>query len=266
VGTMTPPFGWVGGKTKLAKEIIKLMPPHELYVEVFGGALAVLYAKERSKREVVNDINGDLINLHKIIKTRPETLSMYLNTMLISREIFEGIKKGEINPRNDIERAAFFYYVLLNSFNKNICSNASFAMNAKKRGANNIYKSFIKHSERLKRATIENKDFEYIIKNYDTYKTFFYLDPPYVGTEGYYKGSVETFTFEDHKRLADILKNIKGKFLLSYNDCDEVRELYKDFYITTAETNYTLRGGREGWSTAKELFITNYKPKNLFNN
>jgi len=252
---MKPPFGWVGGKTRLAKKIIKLIPPHELYVEVFGGALAVLYAKERSKREVINDIDGELINLHKIIKTRPETLSMYLNTMLISRELFNNIKNGELKPRNDIERAAFFYYKIQNSFGS---TNTTFAMNAKKRGVNNIYKSFLKHSERLKMVTIENKDFSYILKHYDKPFTFFYLDPPYVGTEKYYKNLAEGFTLDDHKRLADILKNIKGKFLLSYNDCKLVRELYKDFVIIDINTKYILNGSKP--KDAKEVLVMNYNP------
>ena len=70
------PFGWIGGKSKLAKDIIELIPKdHTTYVEVFGGALSVFYAKEKSKLEVVNHINSELINLHKAIRNNPETLS-----------------------------------------------------------------------------------------------------------------------------------------------------------------------------------------------
>lgn len=70
---LKPPFGWVGGKTKLAKQIVSLIPEdHNLYVEVFAGALSVLYAKEvpqRAKyREVINDYNGELVNLYRCIK------------------------------------------------------------------------------------------------------------------------------------------------------------------------------------------------------
>lgn len=69
------PFWWVGGKSKLAKDIVDLIPQdHRKYVEVFGGALSVLYAKEKSKLEVVNDINSELVNLHRAIRTNPQTL------------------------------------------------------------------------------------------------------------------------------------------------------------------------------------------------
>lgn len=83
------PFGWVGGKTQLAKDIINLIPnDHKTYIEVFGGAGSVLYQKEPSKLEVLNDINSELINLHRIIRNNPQSLSMYLNDLLISRDIF----------------------------------------------------------------------------------------------------------------------------------------------------------------------------------
>ena len=88
------PFGWVGGKTKLAKDIIDLIPQdHKIYIEVFGGAGSVLYQKEPSKLEVFNDINSELINLHRAIRNNPQSLSMYLNDLFISREIFDDIKK-----------------------------------------------------------------------------------------------------------------------------------------------------------------------------
>ena len=108
------PFGWVGGKSKLATDIVSLIPHnHTTYVEVFGGALSVFYSKEKSKLEVVNDINSELINLHKSIRTNPQTLSFYLNQMLISREIFEDIRHKRISPRNNIEAAAFYLYQLV---------------------------------------------------------------------------------------------------------------------------------------------------------
>lgn len=105
--TLKAPFAWVGGKSKMAKEIVERMPPHTCYAEVFAGSLSVLYAKERpfaKYNEVVNDWNEDLINLHKIIQTRPQSLQLELNRMLSGRIFFkDSITK---TPRNDIERAA----------------------------------------------------------------------------------------------------------------------------------------------------------------
>ena len=110
------PFAWIGGKSKLADDIVALFPDHRLYVEVFGGALNVLYRKPCAikQAEVINDINGELINLHRAIRTNPQSLSMYLSTLLISRELFADILSGRMKPRNNIERAAFYFYY--NSF------------------------------------------------------------------------------------------------------------------------------------------------------
>ena len=98
------PFGWVGGKSKLAKDIVALIPEHKTYIEVFGGALSVLYAKEKSKLEVINDLNSELINLHRSIRNNPQTLSFYLNNLLISRELFYDIKKGKRGVYNELLR------------------------------------------------------------------------------------------------------------------------------------------------------------------
>ena len=77
-------------------------------------------------------------------------------------------------------------------------------------------------AERLRNVVIENKDFEALIKTYDRENTLFYCDPPYVGTEGYYQTG---FGEKQHRALSERLSAIKGKFLLSYNDCELVREL-----------------------------------------
>ena len=97
------PFGWVGGKTQLAPDIIKQIPnDHKTYVEVFGGAGSVLYQKEPSRLEIFNDINSELINLHRIIRNNPQSLSIYLNDLLISRDIFQDIKTKHLKGRNNI--------------------------------------------------------------------------------------------------------------------------------------------------------------------
>jgi len=258
---LKPPFSWVGNKTKLAKQIVSLIPEdHDLYVEVFAGALSVLFAKElpqRAKyREVVNDYNEELINLHRCIRKNPATLQFYLNQLLISREIFEDIKNRCYKPRNNIERAALYFYMIKVSFGT---KGENFGMYAKSMKPQNIYKDFYKYAKRLKFVTIENMDFEKLIKTYDREEAFFYCDPPYVGTENYYKNK-KTFDIDDHKRLFETLKNIKGRFLLSYNDCDFVRKMYKDFnLLQSKKLEYTLGKNVHNKSkVVRELYITNY--------
>lgn len=252
---LKPPFAWVGGKSKIAKAIVELMPKHSSYVEVFGGSLAVLYAKERlghKYTEVVNDLNGELINLHRIIQTKPQSLSLELQRMLTSREIFYAIKKGEIKPRNKIQAAAFYYYLIINSFG-GMCG--TFAMTKRARSPKRLYRDFSVYSKRLNGVSIENRDFKSLIQTYDHNDCLFYLDPPYVGTEKYYKND-KTFDLQDHKDLCEILKAIKGKFILSYNDCELVRELYKEFRIELISIDYRLNMRKR--KSVKDLLILNY--------
>ena len=101
--------------------------------------------------------------------------------------------------------------------------------------------------------------FNKLIPLYDKDDAFFYVDPPYVSTESYYK-NIGEFGIKEHEELAELLSNIKGKFLLSYNDSVVVRELYKGFNIkSTKEIRYTLGANMHGKKkSVNEVFITNY--------
>ena len=230
------------------------MPLHNTYAEVFGGSLAVLYAKERpctKYTEVVNDSNSDLVKLHKIIQTRPQSLQMELQRMLIGRDFFlESLSK---KPRNNIEKAALYYYSISNSFGGMM---SNYIIYKKTRSPKNIYKSFKVYAERLKKVNIENMDFRKFIQYYDDDLTLFYIDPPYVGTEGHYKNK-KTFDLKDHNDLCEILKGIKGKFLLSYNDCQLIRNLYKKFNLDTISTFYSLNV-KAIKKERKEVVISNF--------
>ena len=126
----------------------------------------------------------------------------------------------------------------------------------KKQKLKNIYRDFSLHSRRLRGAVIENMDYEKLIKTYDERDTLFYLDPPYVGTKSYYK-TPRGFNTQDHENLAGILKDISGKFILSYNDCEVIRDLYKGFNIKELNIKYTL-GGIHKSKDGSEILIMNY--------
>ena len=118
----------------------------------------------------------------------------------------------------DIQRAARFYILIKESFGSDI---RTFGMRPK--DMKNAIEYISKVSKRLRMVVIENQDFERILKTYDKKDALFYLDPPYCGIERYYP---DRFMPEDHVRLKEALERIKGKFLLSYNDCEYIRELY----------------------------------------
>ena len=101
-----------------------------------------------------------------------------------------------------------------------------------------------------------NEDFEAVIDRFDRAETFFYCDPPYYSAEGVYEVDFRG----NHERLAERLKHIKGKFLLSYNDHETVRRLYDWAAVETVDTFYSYGNNRtrSDRNCASELFISNY--------
>ena len=205
---------WTGGKRLLRKEIIGLFPPkeeRERYVEVFGGAAWVLFGicsrgTEVSPIEVYNDINGELVNLFRIVKNHVKALQEELDNILLSRELFFDYK-DQIRTRGltDIQRAARFYILLKLSYGADM---HSFLI--KGRNLENAIKGLDDISKRLKNVLIENRDYSQIIEAYDREDTLFYLDPPYFGAEIYYKnkGTDKVMDKSDHEKLNEILSKI----------------------------------------------------------
>lgn len=240
---------WIGGKSQLAKKIVSMFTDEfDRYIEVFGGGGSVLFAKDKhAPLEVYNDANGQLVNLFRCIRFHREELQREISGYINSREIFDDIK-AQINMRGftDIQRAAMFYVQVKISYG---ADGRTYGCNKK-----DISPSYLTEIEkRLKSGagvTIEHKDFENLIKVYDRSNALFYCDPPYHKSEKYYDAE---FTSSDHERLKACLSNIKGRFVLSYNDDDFIRNLYKDFKITEVERQNNLSRG-----SYKELIITNY--------
>ena len=238
---------WVGGKSLLAKKIVSLFPDDiDRYIEVFGGGGSVLFCRDKhADLEVYNDLNSDLVNLFRCEKYHREELQREISGYLNSREIFDEIKaKMNVSGFTDIQRAAMFYVRLKISYGSNF---RTFGC-----GRRNLSPDYLEQIEkRLERVVIENKDFADLIRVYDRPKALFYCDPPYRKTENYYCNA--TFSKVDHERLKAILSGIKGRFILSYNDDEYIRELYRDFEIIPVERQNNL-----SQETYKELIIRNF--------
>lgn len=252
-------LSWVGGKKLLRDDVIIRMPPfYEKYIEVFGGAGWVLFRKSpENEVEVFNDLNSNLVNLYRCVRDNPAKLKYKLRYVLNSREDFRWIaflhKKGVFTRFHDYDRAAKFYQLIRYSYGSTLDSFAS--------QPHSIWGDFPlidMASRRLQKVIIENQDFEVLIKHYDSPVSFFYCDPPYFATESYYKDV--GFTKKDHIRLRDTLVRIKGKFLVSYNDCPEIRELWKrdGIRIKSVSRLDNLRQRYQKGATYDELFISNY--------
>lgn len=237
---------WIGGKSLLAKKIIAEFPENfGRYIEVFGGGASVLFASDKhAKIEIYNDANGDLVNLFRCIKYHREELQREIRYYPNSREMFNDIRKRlECPGFTDIQRAAMFYVLIKTSFGADGhsygCSNRKIKTDI-----------FEQAEKRVANVEIEHKDFESLIKQYDRSDALFYCDPPYHTTERHYS---EKFSEADHYRLNGVLTALKGRFILSYNDDDFVRDLYKDFNIQGISRPNNLSLGQ-----FKELIIKNY--------
>lgn len=250
-------IAWVGGKKQLREEIIKLFPTDKvtMYVEVFGGAGWVLFGRDKhAKNEVYNDANSNLVNLFRCIKYHREELARELEYNIFSRENFN-IRRALLSLEclTDIKRASLFFTLIKHSFGSKGTSFATRSRNMK-----SAIKRFDEVAERLNTVVIEHKDFEDLIKLYDKKETLFYLDPPYFGTEKYYNKLEILFTTEDHLRLKKTLTKVKGRWILSYNDSDYIRELYKDYIIIETTRKETLSSGHNN-KDFKELIIKNFE-------
>lgn len=260
---MNSPIKWVGGKRVLRKSIIPLIPKGDCYVEVFGGAGWVLFGKESKdhKVEVYNDIDSELVNFFNVIKYRSDEFKEKLNLLLISREVFDDLKFKDLYDLSELDRAFRFWYLLKYSYGgrKNTLTDYNFGYSKVRKAP--IIEEQIKLIEesyhRLRGVTVENLSYEILMKKYDGENTVFYLDPPYIVNSKCY-GKYE-FTEEKHIELKKNLDNIKGKWILTVNNSDFFKELYKDYYIKEVLTNYSAGNSNKKSFEGKELIISNFK-------
>jgi DNA adenine methylase len=213
---MKTPIKYYGGKQQLAKKIISLIPVHEIYCEPFIGGGAVFFQKQPSKSEIINDINGELINFYEVIQKDFPLLVQQVSISLHSRELYRQARVVNENPEMfDRIKRAWAVWVLANfSFGANW--NAGWGYDAAGQTTKSITNKRNSFTEelaiRMQNVQIESCDALKIISSRDRPETFFYCDPPYPDTDqGHYDG----YSSEDFRHLLEILEHIQGKFLLS---------------------------------------------------
>lgn len=249
-----PIIPWIGGKRRLAKEILPLFPTHTCYVEPFCGAAALFFLKDESKVEVLNDINNDLINLYRVLKHHLEEFCRQFKYALISRQMYKWLKETPPEVLTDIQRAARFYYLQRMAFGGKVRSR-TFGTGTTSRPKMNLLRIEEDLSEahlRLSRVYIEHLTWQKCIDKYDRAHTFFYLDPPYWQVEGY---GID-FGIEQYQELAEYMRNIKGNAILSINDHPDMREIFRGFRTQSVSISYTLGGARR--KKAGELIVMNW--------
>ena len=239
-------IGWIGGKKLLRDQIIMRFPENiGRYVEVFGGAAWVMLRKDKhAPLEVYNDADGNLVNLFRCVKYHASELQRELEWVINARETFTACR--EQPGLTDIQRAARFFTLIKISYGSDRRSYGC----ASRPGVAATIELLSDVQARLANVVVEHKDFEDLIKVYDSPDALFYCDPPYFGTERYYDGS---FAKTDHERLRRVLDKIEGRFILSYNDCAEIRGLYNGYTVEAVSRSNNLTSGRY-----YEVLIRNY--------
>jgi len=250
-----PIVPWIGGKRRLAKRILPLFPDHECYVEPFAGGAALYFMKTPSGVEVLNDINGELINLYRVVKHHLEALVSQFKWSLISRQMFDWLKETPPEPLTDIQRAARFYYLQKMAFGGKV-SGQNFGTATTTPPRLNLLRLEEELSAahlRLSRTYIEHLPWAECVRRYDREHTLFYLDPPYWGTAGY----GVSFGLEQYTLMAELARSIKGRMLISVNDIPEMHQAFNGLTMERTQVIYTIGGGGRSQATG-ELIIRNW--------
>lgn len=247
-----PIIPWQGGKTRLAAKLLPKFPEHTCYVELFCGGGALFFLREDvAKCEVINDFNGELVNLYRVVQHHLEEFVKQFKWALSSRQIFKWLQDTPTETLTDIQRAARFFYLQQHAFGGKV-SGQNFGTATTGRSLNllRIEENLSMAHLRLNGVFVENLSWEKCFDRYDREHTFFYADPPYWKVAGY-------FPFEHYELMAEKMRTCKGKVMVSLNDHPDIREVFKDFRIESTEIAYSINSKKQGKKSG-ELIIMNY--------
>lgn len=278
-------LSYIGGKSKIGKWIVPFYDKDmETYVETFGGMFWCFFNMDLKqypnlKRVVYNDFNPLNYNLFKCVQNPTELLKSINSidcqkqgvdvTPSIYKEQFVKFQ-ADLFSENvrveayDYDMAAKYVYILTQVFSGSKPETSSFIdLKGKYKSKYLTFRDklskpdWIEHF--LKITDVENMDFADVITKYDSPTTYFYVDPPYYRTENYY--SNHDFDRNDHERLANTLKNIKGKFSLSYYDFELLHTWFPENQYRWEKKEFAkAAAAKKGVSQNKgeELLIMNY--------
>lgn len=254
-----PVAPYVGGKKNLARRIVERIEaiPHATYAEPFVGMGGVFFRRRLAPRaEVINDINRDVATLFRILQRHYVQFMDTIKFGLTTRAEFERLAATDPETLTDLERAARFLYLQRTAFGGKVAGR-NFGVQpegAARFDVTRLGPMLEDVHVRLAGVVIECLPYAGFIARYDRPGTLFYVDPPYWGGETDYGRGV--FGREDFERLRDLLKGLKGAFILSLNDVPEIRRIFAGFAIEAVETSYSLGRGRSDRGKAPELIIT----------
>lgn len=264
---LNSPIKWVGGKSRLRKPILAMLPAHTCYVEPFAGAAWVLFAKPPSDVEVLNDIDQELVTFFRVVKEKPEQLIGSFEWELVSRAEFERLADLDPTQLTDVQRAHRFYYLIMAGWGGEL-DYPRFQTSITDGGHGNRLIGALKTlrerlqpiHDRLRTVIIENLDWPDCIDRYDRPATLMYVDPPYPGNGCNYAHNMRDW--EDHRHLAERLKIAKCRWVLSSYDIPGMHELYAGYYVTAVQSSSGMKAKKNGTERVvnKEVLISNFPP------
>ena len=236
--SMNSPLNYFGGKSRLADRIVPLIPPHVCYCEPFCGGAWVLFRKDPSKHEVLNDADCELVTFWRVVQNHLAAFMDYYKFAVISRKLFDLERLKNPCTLTDIQRAVRYFYLQRLTFGGKT-SDRYFGAGPARPGNLNLStleETLLETHWRLQAVTIECLDAIKCIEKYDRPDTFFYIDPPYFNVAQDY---AVKFSDADFGRLRTALAVLKGKFVLSLNDDPAVRSWFKGFTMRRVATKYS---------------------------
>lgn len=231
-----PILRYHGGKWLLAEWIISHFPPHRVYVEPFGGAASVLLQKPRTYAEIYNDLDGEIVNLFRVVRDHGDRLRQLLELTPFARTEFKLSYEATPDPLEQARRTVIRSFMGFGSNSHNKLT--GFRSNSNRSGTTpahdwrNYPREMFALIDRLRGVCVENRNASEVIRAHDGLQTLHYIDPPYVSETrdkgGDYRHEMTT---EDHQQLAVLLHSVNGMVVLSGYACDLYdRELYPDWH------------------------------------
>jgi DNA adenine methylase len=247
-----PVFPRPGGKGRMLKHILPLIPEHTCYCEVFFGAGAVFFARQPSRHEVINDIDRDIVAFMRNAKLHRDALLDELDLVLISRQEFEDYRAQP--GLTEIQRSARWFLRVKLSFGG---MGANFAV-TREHGITSRAQNMIaiqSLSRRLDRTTIECRSWEKIVDTYDHAETFFFFDPPYLDAGG---TSYAGWSEHELQRFCDRIKKLRGQWIFTFQDCDQVRDQMSGYQVKAIKRANGIgnNGKKRSGRVYREVIIT----------
>src|SRR2546423_3326771 len=265
---LNSPIKWVGGKSRLRKQIIALLPAHTCYVEPFAGAAWVLVGKSLSDVEILNDKEQELVNCFRVVKEKPEELISSFDLELVSRAEFDRLAGLDPSILTDVQRAHRFYYIIMAGWGGEL-HYPRFQTSITDGGHGNRLVGALKTlrqrlqpiHDRLRTVIIENLDWQECVDRYDRQGTVMYIDPPYPGNKCNYSHNMREW--DAHNLLFDRLKRTQCKWILSSYDKPEIRDQFEQAFITSVQSSSGMNTEKNGNTRVmnKEILITNFEPQ-----